>query len=157
MPIYDMFDSMKKEKEEPSFQTGDFEKEEDLLHSKVEESAVLSKDRLFSCIAARLFFLVLLFADLVWMLYAALLFVANVALWLLTLSRVSFFKKGAFSFYLTLKRSLICAVSLFIALFSPSFGIMIACTYFLMYDKTGIEEVVPSSLRAQFSEFFSQP
>ena len=56
--------------------------------------------------------------------------------------------------WVSLRRSLVCGVSLFIALFSPAFGIMIACTYFLMYDKSGIEEVVPSSLQSQFKEFF---
>ncbi|MBI3236532.1 MAG: hypothetical protein HYZ48_02320 [Chlamydiales bacterium] len=58
--------------------------------------------------------------------------------------------------WLTVKRSLVCGLSLFITLFSPAFGIMIACTYFLMYDKTGIEEVVPASLQSQFKEFFKQ-
>jgi len=30
---------------------------------------------------------------------------------------------------------------------------MIACTYFMMYDKKGIQEVVPRSLQEQFQEF----
>jgi hypothetical protein len=34
---------------------------------------------------------------------------------------------------------------------------MIACTYFVMYDKEGIEEVVPASLQEQFKEFFQTP
>jgi len=32
---------------------------------------------------------------------------------------------------------------------------MVACTYFLMYDKKGIDEVVPGPIRAQFKELFN--
>jgi hypothetical protein len=48
-------------------------------------------------------------------------------------------------------------LALLIALLSTGFGIMIACTYFVMYDKEGIDEVVPSSLREHFKEFFKTP
>ena len=42
----------------------------------------------------------------------------------------------------------------FVAIFSPSLGIMFSCTYFLMYDKAGIDEIVPSALQDQFKGFF---
>jgi len=58
--------------------------------------------------------------------------------------------------WLNLKRAGICGVALVIALFSPSLGIMIACTYFLMYDKAGIQEVVPTSLQDQFKDFLKE-
>jgi hypothetical protein len=54
----------------------------------------------------------------------------------------------------SVRRAFVCGLSLIVALFSPAFGIMVACTYFLMYDKAGIEEVVPRSLQEQFKEFF---
>jgi hypothetical protein len=57
----------------------------------------------------------------------------------------------------SIKRSFVCALALLVALFSPAFGIMIACTYFLMYDKAGMEEVVPSSIQSQFKDMFQQP
>ena len=53
-----------------------------------------------------------------------------------------------------MRRALVCGLSLLIAICSPAFGIMVACTYFLMYDKEGIEEVVPASLQDQFTSFF---
>jgi hypothetical protein len=60
---------------------------------------------------------------------------------------------------LNIRRSLACGLGLIIGLIAPSFGIMVACTYFLMYDKKGIDEVVPGPIRAQFKELFnsSQP
>jgi hypothetical protein len=112
------------------------------------------KDRFFSSLTARLFFLILLCADLLWAVYSFVLWGVTSLLCLVTAFKVP----GIFDFcarrWLSVRRSLICGVSLFITLFSPSFGIMIACTYFLMYDKSGIEEVVPSSLQSQFKEFF---
>ena len=58
--------------------------------------------------------------------------------------------------WISLKRSFICGIALVLALLSPALGIMIACTYFLMYDKSGVEEVVPSALREQFKDLFAQ-
>ena len=71
----------------------------------------------------------------------------------LSFGKARYFHTLRDSAWVSLRRSLVCGVSLLIALFSPAFGIMIACTYFLMYDKSGIEEVVPSSLQSQFKEF----
>ena len=41
----------------------------------------------------------------------------------------------------------ILGFSLIVAIVSPALGTMFACTYFLMYDKKGIDEVVPSILQ----------
>jgi hypothetical protein len=115
----------------------------------------LRRDRFFSGLTARLLFLLLLIADLAWGLYALFFFfMLNVAA-LVTFWKVQAFKDVAACYWLSLKRASVCGISLFLALFSPGFGIMIACTYFLMYDKEGLEEVVPSSLQTQFKEFFS--
>ncbi len=57
------------------------------------------------------------------------------------LSKVKGFFKLNATARLTIKRALVCGISLFIALFNPAFGIMIACTYFLMYDKWYLRQV----------------
>lgn len=112
-----------------------------------------ARDRFFSTCAARLFFLLLLVADLLWTCYALCLLMLSLLGLMLSLGKVRAFDALKEKAWVSLRRSLVCGVSLFLALFSPAFGIMIACTYFLMYDKSGIEEVVPSSLQAQFKEF----
>lgn len=114
---------------------------------------VNKRDQIFSAIAARLFFLLLVAADLIWICYALAQMVFSAIGYSVTGGRVPYFKTLSEKAWITLRRSLVCGVSLMIALFSPAFGIMVACTYFLMYDKTGIEEVVPSSLQSQFKEF----
>ena len=150
MAIYDIFEPQEEEKESPQ------QLELDLNNSaKAEEEEVYSKrDRFFSTLVARLFFFLLLVADIAWIVYAGVLFSLSLLGYILSCFKVPFFKETAGSFWVSVKRSLVCGVSLFLALFSPAFGIMIACTYFLMYDKAGIEEVVPASLQAQFKEFF---
>lgn len=122
--------------------------------SQAAEAPRFGKEHLFSAITARFFFLLLLAADLVWAAYSICLFALVSVISLVTMRKVAYFSELCTRRWLSVKRSLICAVALGITLFSPSFGIMIACTYFLMYDKSGIEEVVPSSLQDQFKEFF---
>jgi hypothetical protein len=56
--------------------------------------------------------------------------------------------------FLNLKRAIVSAIALLIAIFSPALGIMFSCMYFLMYDKNGVDEVVPASLRDQFRLLF---
>lgn len=131
MAIYDIFES--KESESTS--------EAEVFSTK--------KDRFFSSLTARLLFFVLLIANLAWACYSLALLFVGIPLHLLTFGKWNLCKKR----WIALKRSGICGISLFIALFSPALGIMIACTYFLMYDKVGIQEVVPRSLQDQFHEF----
>jgi len=114
-----------------------------------------TKSRFFSSVAARLFFFMLLIADLAWSVYAIALFGVSCILNLLTGFRLSALRRFHRRRYLNVKRSLICAISLVVSLFSPALGTMFACTYFLMYDKKGVEEVVPSVLQDQFREFFT--
>ena len=133
MAIYDIFESKETETTSDS------------------EALSTKKDRFFSSLTARLLFFVLFFADLAWAVYSLSLLLMALPIHLIT------FRKWGGNFcnkrWVALKRSGICGVSLFIALFSPALGIMIACTYFLMYDKVGIQEVVPRSLQDQFQEF----
>ena len=135
MPIYDIFATKESEQAAET------------------QSTVLSsgKDRFFSSLTARTLFFLLLLGDLCWGAYSLLLILMAGPFHLLTGRKLfnSLLRKK----WISLKRSGICGVSLFIALFSPALGIMIACTYFMMYDKQGIQEVVPRSLQDQFQEF----
>jgi len=137
MPIYDIFAT--KESEQAA------EVESEVLSS--------GKDRFFSSLTARVLFFLLLVGDICWGAYAFCLVLFAGSLNLLTGGKVDFLKKIFRKNWISLKRSGICGVSLFISLFSPALGIMIACTYFMMYDKQGIQEVVPKSLQEQFQEF----
>lgn len=127
MPIYEMFAS----------------KEEAPLPEK-------PRDRFFSSLTARLLFLVLVVADVAWIVWTLCKLVVCLFVCFLPLGR-----GGLGRGWLALRRGFVCLVSLVVALFSPPLGIMVACTYFLMYDKSGIREVVPRSLQDQFQEFAS--
>lgn len=152
MAIYDISEVTKVEStEEPSSNKEFFENPEESVGKPLKQ-----KDRLFSAILARLFFVLLFLGDCLWIIYALVLFTMSGVGMLLSLGKVKGFSKLNATAWLTIKRALVCGISLFIALFNPAFGIMIACTYFLMYDKSGIEEVIPSSLRSQFSDFFQK-
>lgn len=153
MAIYDISELEKNDSDKSGFST----QQEQLGQQEITPPRSSWRDRFFSSLTARLFFLLLLIADVFWTLYALTLFAVTLLLSLATAGKVAYFLKSCSCRWLSVKRSLICGVSLFITLFSPSFGIMIACTYFLMYDKSGIEEVVPASLQAQFKEFFKTP
>ncbi len=124
--------------------------------SEVEPAKTSSRGQIFSAIAARLFFLLLLAADLIWICYSVVVFLLSVTVSSISGGKLPFFKNLSEKTWVSLRRSLVCGVSLMVTLFSPAFGVMIACTYFLMYDKAGIEEVVPSSLQSQFKEFLPQ-
>ncbi len=134
MAIYDLYEEKSESIEEP-------------LQKPVE------KGRLLSSLGARSFFLVLLIADLLWAVYSIAFLLGEGVLMLLTWFTVPALKKSVQKRFLNLRRSAMCGISLLVALFSPSMGTMIACTYFLMYDRAGIEEVVPSSLQQQFKEY----
>lgn len=133
------------------------EEEQNIKESEEISPRSSKRDRFFSSLAARLFFLLLLVADSLWALYNILLLTLISLFSLLTNFKFNTAKTLLSKTWLSFKRSLVCGIALFIALFSPSFGILIACTYFLTYDPSGIEEVVPASLRTQFKEFFSNP
>ncbi|MDQ5956181.1 MAG: hypothetical protein ACH349_03195 [Candidatus Rhabdochlamydia sp.] len=152
MAIYDISEVTKVESIDESSSDKEFFK-------NPEESVVKSlkqKDCILSAVLARLFFVLLFLGDCLWIIYALLLFIVSGVGILLSLGKVKGFSKLNATARLTIKRAMVCGISLFIALFNPAFGIMIACTYFLMYDKSGIEEVIPSSLRSQFSDFFQK-
>jgi len=159
MTIYDIFEydknEMEKEHCSPSFLNEEATQGEE-PQAAIHQTQLSQRDRLFSSLTARLFFLLLLCANILWFLYAAIVWVVSGVLAVATLFKTAPFIRLNARMWLTIRRSLVCGISLFLTLFSPAFGIMIACTYFLMYDKEGIEEVVPLSLQSQFKEFFKQ-
>jgi hypothetical protein len=158
MAIYNIFDYA--EKTSSNLQSEDAHKTLEkitLAEAKVglQEEVESARDRFFSSLGARCFFLLLLFADIGWGVYVILRLIAIACLSCMTLCKVALFNRWFVRSYLAFKRFLVAGLSLFVALISPALGIMFACTYFLMYDKEGIEEIVPSSLREQFRGFFA--
>ncbi|MBF5059733.1 hypothetical protein [Candidatus Neptunochlamydia vexilliferae] len=154
MPIYDIYEHVEKQKREggPKIELSTHISEATLRgrHRQEEE-----KGHLFATIAARLFFFILLVTDLFWGAYTIALFFSSLALNLLSGFKIYKLKTFFARRYLNLKRAAICAIALLVSLFSPALGTMIACSYFLMYDKKGIKEVVPSVLQEQFEEFMN--
>lgn len=140
MAIYDIFAAEKSRNE----------KEADAAES------ALARGRFFSCLTARLFFLILFVGDLFWAVYSVCVLLISALITMVSFSRLTFFKNLLSKSWVSIKRALVCGLSLLVALFSPAFGIMIACTYFLMYDKAGMEEIVPTSIQSQFNELFKK-
>lgn len=158
MAIYD-FSSAKGELKPVEIPKKRYTEEEVSLETETNEAMQpkAGRGQIFSAIAARLFFALLAVADLLWICYSFVLLTFSLIGFACTGGKVPYFKALSEKAWVTLRRSLVCGVSLLIALFNPAFGIMIACTYFLMYDKTGIEEVIPTSLQSQFKEFLHSP
>ena len=142
MPIYDIFAS----KEPESF-------EEVAPELPVSER---TRDRFFSSMTTRILFVLLLIGDVAWTLWSLLKLSLLVPLFFLTFGKSVRVKEMLRKTWISLKRAGVCGISLVVALFSPALGIMVACTYFLMYDKAGIHEVVPRSLQDQFQEFLKE-
>lgn len=126
----------------------------DVKENEVPEVALeTSKDRFFSSMTARVLFFLLLIGDLAWAAWTLCKMAVCVPLFLITFGK---FKSQVQKGWISMKRAGVCGISLVIALFSPALGIMVACTYFLMYDKSGIQDVVPRSLQDQFQEFLKE-
>lgn len=114
------------------------------------------RDRFFSSLTTRILFLLLLIGDVAWAAWTVLRIGLILPCLCLTLGKSVKLKKALGKTWTSLKRAGMCGISLLIALFSPALGIMVACTYFLMYDKAGIHEVVPLSLQDQFQDFMKE-
>jgi len=112
------------------------------------------KNRILTSLATRCLFLLLLAADLLWGIYSVALFIIKLALNVVTAFSLPALRGSLNHSWLCIKRSIIGFIGLFLALFSPALGIMFACIYFLMYDKNGVEEMVPNALKEQFKDFF---
>ena len=159
MTIYNIFEHAQKEQSETAFQEkgpridpGAFSTNQ--IDENFIPKSAKSKDHIFSAIAARLFFFLLLVADVAWGIYSVIGGVIKFALCLATFFQFAPLVTSFSKTLLSIKRSIVCALSLIIAVFSPALGIMFSCLYFMMYDRKGIDEVVPTSLKDQFLELF---
>jgi hypothetical protein len=154
MAIYDIFEAKTKElhaEETEPADSASSEKNEEENRNKV---SYTNRDRMFTSLASRLFFILLFIADIFWIIYSTVLLILSTIAALATFQKVSFIKERAAKAWISFRRSLVCGLALFVTLFNPAFGIMIACTYFLMYDRNAVDEIVPASLQPQFKEFF---
>ncbi|MCH9620886.1 MAG: hypothetical protein S4CHLAM20_02940 [Chlamydiia bacterium] len=110
------------------------------------------KDAFLSAFFARMFFLCLLIVDTLWGALSITMFSLKLSLNVITFFKSKKLRKSLKKSILALRRSLVCFIALFIAIISPALGIMFSCMYFLMYDKNGVDEIVPSSLKGHFKE-----
>ncbi len=130
------------------------ETENELVETSAREEA--PKDRFFSSMTARVLFFLLLIGDIGWTVWSLTKMSILIPLLVLTIGKSKPINRMTEKSWIGLKRACVCGISLIIALFSPALGIMVACTYFLMYDKSGIQDVVPRSLQDQFQEFIKE-
>ncbi len=159
MAIYDLFDQIEKRGLNDEATISHLQllrtSKEHRTHGHREETAPPDvKNRFFTAFAARLFFFALLVVDLVWTVGSLALCSASALVYLVTACQCSALGRFVARRYLALKRGAISFIALVVALFSPALGTMIACSYFLMYDRKGVDEIVPSVLKDQFQEFF---
>jgi predicted PurR-regulated permease PerM len=106
-----------------------------------------------SSLMTRLFSLFLLSICLIWTLFAVTAFCISFMLNTVSAFLVPILKRGIKRRFSNVRRSVLCTFCLMIALVSPSFGMMVGCSYFLMHDKEGIDQVIPRSLRGYFKQF----
>lgn len=152
MPIIDIEEYRKKVVEEPkkglSIDTKAFYSRFENIRAKTDAPSFLSR------LASRFFFIFLLFLNVIWLVLAVGYFLValglNLAFLRMSIRLGQFQQKAATN----MKRAAVCFVALFVALFNPALGIMFSCLYFMMYDKMGIDEIIPASLKEQFKEFF---
>ena len=150
MTIYNIFDYAETSNE---FEEGaPFAQEGARRHQNYIQDPSSKKDLILSAVFARLFFLCLLVADILWAAFSLLSFALKLSLNVLTFFQVYKLRKSFKKTLLAIKRSFVCAIALSIAIISPALGIMFSCMYFLMYDKKGVDEIVPASLKGHFKE-----
>ena len=158
MAIFDLFEHVEKKTQQQEIATPEVDLHhfsEFRLAQEQKEETPATRSRIFSSLAARLFFSMLLVADIFWGFYSIIKLMIALPLNLVCGFKSPRLKKFFLKTWLNIKRSFVCGISLFVAIISPALGTMFACTYFLMYDKAGIDEVVPSVLQDQFREFFN--
>ncbi len=146
MAIYNIFDYSENHKEQAA------PPKEEKIHQF--EAKAPQRGRFFSSLAARFFFVILLMGDILWGVYASIQLIVGLTLNIITVFQFGKLRSFLVKALISLRRFLVCAFSLIVAVFSPSLGILFSCMYFMMYDKEGIDEVVPASLKEQFQEFF---
>lgn len=147
MAIYQLFDEVY----DPSFKGRSVECSlSERRHSKKiepisfqEEPCSKGSAGWFSGIVSRVAFLFLLVLDLGWLVFNAVKGLSLFILHILYKKKRDRIQKAL----VNCRRALVCAAALFLGLFSPSFGLLVAWTYFSSYDKQGLVEVIPQSIR----------
>ena len=150
MTIYNIFDYAETSNEFDDLSS--YSQEKARKHQNYIQDPSSKKDRFLSAFFARMFFLCLLLADIFWGAYSIVMLCLKFSLNLLTIFKVKKLRKSLKKTLLAVKRSLVCVIALSIAIISPALGIMFSCMYFLMYDKSGVDEIVPASLKGHFKE-----
>ncbi len=143
MTIYNIFDFA---------ESNDYEGKDTHNRENYIQDPSSKKDRFLSAFFARMFFLCLLIADFLWGAFSIVLLSVKLILSLLTAFKMNWLTKSLKKSFLAVKRAIVCFIALTIAIISPALGIMFSCMYFLMYDKKGVDEIVPSSLKSHFKE-----
>jgi hypothetical protein len=161
MAIYNLFDYDKMQPRGPmqkQIQPSLFEDCSESLFSEACQGNSMPQDQekssFFSALAARLFFLFLLVANIFWGALNITLFCLYILGNTCCLFKSQLLQKKLQKSTLNIKRFLVCSIALTVALVSPALGIMFSCMYFLMYDKKGVEQIVPTSLQDQFRSLF---
>lgn len=128
-------------------------KDEKKLEEGVKRSSFWKLSFVF--IGVRLFSVVLLALDVIWFGFLLLKITLCGFLQLCYLGSSSSMQLRLIKSCILVRRSLVCALCLLVALVSPSFGITIGCVYFLMHDKQGVDEMVPTALKKQFGDMIA--
>ncbi|MES2200570.1 MAG: hypothetical protein V4489_10455 [Chlamydiota bacterium] len=129
---------------------------EEKKESEVTVKSVTFLRSFFSFIYTRLCILFLLALDVIWFVFLLCKMTIYGCVQLVFMGSSTALRTRLVKSCASIKRSLVCGLCLLISLFSPALGIMFGCAYFLMYDKTGVEDVVPNVLREQFNELLSR-
>ena len=161
MAIYNLFEYDKIQPRGPmqkQVQPSLFEDSSESLFSEAfnDNTPIQDKEKssFFSALAARLFFFFLLVVNILWGVLNIILFIAYLLVNICCVFKSRFLLKKLQKTVLNIKRFLVCNIALLVALVSPALGIMFSCMYFLMYDKKGVEQIVPTSLQDQFRSLF---
>jgi Fe2+ transport system protein B len=153
MTIYNIFEYAETSNEfEGDGHLSPYLKDKSRKHDNYIQDPSSKKDVFLSAFFARMFFLCLLVADIFWGMFSIALFTVKLAANIITAFRSKTLRKSLKKSFLAVKRSIVCMIALSIAIISPALGIMFSCMYFLMFDKTGVDEIVPSSLKGHFKE-----
>ncbi len=128
---------------------------EEKKKSEIVLKSTISLRSFFSYLYTRLCILCLLGLDAIWLVFLLGKVAVYGVLQIVCLGSSATLQAGLMKGCASIRRALVCGLCLLISLLSPALGIMVGCAYFLMYDKSGVEEIVPSILKKQFGELLS--
>ena len=128
---------------------------EEKKESEVIERRVTFFRSFYSFMSTRFCILFFFFLDVSWFAFSLCKMMVCTLLHVVFIGSSSILKSALIKSCISTRRSLVCGLCLLVSLCSPALGVMVGCAYFLMYDKTGIEEIVPNTLKKQFKELLS--